>query len=125
MIEEIRIKLQNKLSALLADHDKIVLYLEKNLQQRSERADKLIMGSLGIKTIFLEATIYTLADVIVNDFQGNLYSFLSEPHIQLIETIKLHTANKIDITDQGLKLDKDLEEFVKKIKEIDSGNKQE
>lgn len=125
MKQEIQIKLQNKLSTLLSDHDKIVLYLEKNLNQRSEKSDRLIMGSLGIKTIFLEATIHILADILVTDFQVSLKSFLTEPHIQLIENIKMHTANKIDITDNGIKLDSDLENFVKQIKEQDSGSKQE
>lgn len=126
MIDNIKNNLIARVQVLLKEHDKIVKHLENTFLKGKEvtKDEKISLSVLSIKTIFIEAMIYQLKELIKSEFNDDINNYISKEHAILIDQLKEHAANKIELTDEGIKLSPDFQGFINVIKEK-NGSKQE
>lgn len=125
-MEIIKEKLIQKLKDAFVKKKELADFFEKNSKDPDtiEKDLKLKLGAITLKSVFIEATILTICNILSEDFLVNLEESLSKDEYFTYYILKNHAAYDLQVEESKLKINPEFESFITNLKnQIKDGNK--
>lgn len=125
-MEEIKEKLIQKLKDAFVKKKELTDFFEKNSKDPDtiEKDLKLKLGAITLKSVFIEANILTICNILSEDFGLDLEETLTKDEYFTYYILKNHAAYDLQIEEKKLKINPEFESFITNLKtKIKDGSK--
>jgi hypothetical protein len=125
-MEDIKNKLFTKLKEAFIEKKKMTEFFQQNSKDPDtiEKELKIKLGAVTLKSVYIEAQILTLCNVLYEDLSVDLEAELSKEDYFTFYVLKNHAAYDLKVEGDKLKVNPEFEEFISNLKnQIKNGNK--
>jgi hypothetical protein len=125
-MEEIKEKLLQKLKDAFVKKKELTDFFEKNSKDPDtiEKDLKLKLGAITLKSVFIEANILTICNILNEDFGLDLEATLIKDEYFTYYILKNHAAYDLKVEENKLKINPEFESFITNLKtQIKDGSK--
>jgi hypothetical protein len=125
-MEDLKNKLFTKLKEAFIEKKKMTEFFQQNSKDPDsiEKELKIKLGAVTLKSVYIEAQILTLCNVLYEDLSVDLESELSKEDYFTFYVLKNHAAYDLKVENDKLKINPEFEDFISNLKnQIKNGNK--
>ena len=125
-MEDLKNKLFTKLKEAFIEKKKLTEFFQQNSKDPDtiEKELKIKLGAVTLKSVYIEAQILTLCNVLYEDLSVDLESELSKEDYFTFYVLKNHAAYDLKVENDKLKVNPEFEDFISNLKnQIKNGNK--
>jgi hypothetical protein len=125
-MEDLKNKLFTKLKEAFIEKKKLTEFFHQNSSDPDsiEKELKIKLGAVTLKSVYIEAQILTLCNVLYEDLSVDLESELSKEDYFTFYVLKNHAAYDLKVENDKLKINPEFEDFISNLKnQIKNGNK--
>jgi hypothetical protein len=125
-MEDIKNKLFTKLKEAFIEKKKMTEFFQQNSKDPDtiEKELKIKLGAVTLKSVYIEAQILTLCNVLYEDLSVDLEAELSKEDYFTFYVLKNHAAYDLKVENDKLKVNPEFEDFISNLKnQIKNGNK--
>jgi hypothetical protein len=125
-MEEIKEKLLQKLKDAFVKKKELTDFFEKNSKDPDtiEKDLKLKLGAITLKSVFIEANILTICNILSEEFNLDLEATLTKDEYFTYYILKNHAAYDLQVEENKLKINPEFESFITNLKtQIKDGSK--
>jgi hypothetical protein len=125
-MEEIKEKLLQKLKDAFVKKKELTDFFEKNSKDPDtiEKDLKLKLGAITLKSVFIEANILTICNILSEEFNIDLESTLTKDEYFTYYILKNHAAYDLQVEENKLNINPEFETLITNLKtQIKNGSK--
>jgi hypothetical protein len=125
-MEEIKEKLLQKLKDAFVKKKELTDFFEKNSKDPDtiEKDLKLKLGAITLKSVFIEANILTICNILNEEFNLDLEATLTKDEYFTYYILKNHAAYDLQVEENKLKINPEFESLITNLKtQIKDGSK--
>ena len=125
-MEEIKEKLLQKLKDAFVKKKELTDFFEKNSKDPDtiEKDLKLKLGAITLKSVFIEANILTICNILSEEFSLDLEATLTKDEYFTYYILKNHAAYDLQVEENKLKINPEFESLITNLKtQIKDGSK--
>jgi hypothetical protein len=125
-MEEIKEKLLQKLKDAFVKKKELTDFFEKNSKDPDtiEKDLKLKLGAITLKSVFIEANILTICNILSEEFNLDLEATLTKDEYFTYYILKNHAAYDLQVEENKLKINPEFESLITNLKtQIKDGSK--
>ena len=119
-MEEIKEKLLQKLKDAFVKKKELTDFFEKNSKDPDtiEKDLKLKLGAITLKSVFIEANILTICNILSEEFNLDLEATLTKDEYFTYYILKNHAAYDLQVEENKLKINPEFESLITNLKTI-------
>jgi hypothetical protein len=125
-MEEIKEKLLQKLKDAFVKKKELTDFFEKNSKDPDtiEKDLKLKLGAITLKSVFIEANILTICNILSEEFNIDLEATLTKDEYFTYYILKNHAAYDLQVEENKLNINPEFETLITNLKtQIKNGSK--